>query len=50
MKTVFNHEHPSVLTSTFENEGKMRIATTQSTLKTKLQVTVSRRLFDKSEV
>jgi len=49
MKTVFNHERSSVPTSMFDNEGKMRIVTTKSTLKTKLQVTVSQRLVKKSE-
>jgi len=34
----------------FDNEDKMRIATTQSTLKMKKQVTVSQRLVKKSEV
>jgi len=34
----------------FDKEGKMRIVTTKSTLKTKLQVTVSQRLVKKSEI
>ena len=50
MKTVPNHERSPVPTSTFDNEGKMRIVTTKSTLKTKLQVTLSQRLVKKSEV
>jgi len=41
VKTVLNHEHSPVSTSMFDNEGKMRIVTTKSTLKTKLQVSVS---------
>jgi len=36
--------------SMFEDEGKMRIAATKFTLKTKLQMTVSQRLVDKPEV
>jgi len=40
MQTVLNHEHSPVPTSMFDNEDKMRIVTTKSTLKTKLQVTV----------
>jgi len=50
MKTVPNHERSPVPTSTFDNEGKMRIVTTKSTLKTELQVTLSQRLVKKSEV
>jgi len=50
METVLNHEHPPLPTSLFDNEGKMGIVTTKSTLKTKLQVTMSRGLVEKSEV
>jgi len=50
MKTVLNHEHPPVLTFMFNNEVKMRIVTTKSTLKTKLQATAYQRLVKKSEV
>jgi len=45
MKTVFNRDHSPLLTSMFDNEDKMRILNTKSSLKAKLQVTVSRRLF-----
>lgn len=51
IKTVLAPELSPVPTSMFDDEGKMRIATTKSTLKKKLQVTVSQRLVDeKSEV
>jgi len=50
MKTVLNFERSPVPTSMFDNEGKMRIATTKSKLKTELQVTMSQRLVKKSEV
>jgi len=50
METVFNREHSPLPTSMFDNEVKMRIVTTKSSLKAKLQVTVSRRLVKKSEV
>jgi len=40
IKTVLAHELSLVPTSMFDDEGKMRIATTKSTLKKKLQVTV----------
>jgi len=36
MKPVHNHEHSPVPTFIFDNEVKMRIVTTKSTLKTKL--------------
>ena len=50
MKTVFNHERSPVPTSMFDNQGKMRIVTTKSTLKSKLPVAVSKRLVKKSEI
>jgi len=34
----------------FDNEGKMKIVTMKSKLKTKVQVTVSQRLVNKAEV
>ena len=48
-KTVLTREHSPVPTSMFDNEGKLRYFT-KSTLKTKLQVTMSQRLVKKSEV
>ena len=50
IKTVLAHELSPVPTSMFDDEGKMRIATTKSTLKKKLQVTLSQRLVEKAEV
>jgi len=50
IKTVLTHELSPVPTSMFDDEDKMRIATTKSTLKTKRQVTFSQRLVEKSEV
>jgi len=50
MKTVLNHECSSVPTSMFDNEGKMKIVTMKSKLKTKVQVTVPQRLVNTAEV
>ncbi|XP_078661436.1 uncharacterized protein LOC144905583 [Branchiostoma floridae x Branchiostoma belcheri] len=50
IKSVLAHELSPVPTSMFDDEGNMRIATTKSTLKKKLQVTVSQRLVEKPEV
>ena len=41
IKTVLAHALSPMPTSMFDDEGKMRIATTKSTLKKKLQVTMS---------
>ena len=41
IKTVLVHELSPVPTSMFDDEAKMRIATMKSTLKKKLQVTVT---------
>ena len=50
IKTVLVHELSPVPTSMFDDEAKMRIATMKSTLKKKLQVTLSQRLVEKAEV
>jgi hypothetical protein len=50
LKDVFSHELAPLPTSMFEDDGNMRIATSKSMLKKKLQITQSERASLKPDV